>query len=212
MRCSTRFLRMSDFYDAMITAQKNFDPQKPVTFDHSSENPSKVAKPFPKKIIKFFLDSTHQQRRDTLSLLEMLQLMEFLSSEGRQKSTLEIELARRTLAKLKSYNYGCGTNLAILVYLQSLEDETAFSRFLVNADNVLRITNKKSMIKTMTNFDLADQELKNLCSYMHDNGIINKVTESPAENLEMAVFQLAKKIVKINQEKSPNQMQNNSQL
>jgi len=144
---------MSDFYDEQITARKNFDPEKTVVFDHSNENPSAVVKPFPTKVIKHFLDCIHQQFDDYLSLLEKMQFISFLTSEGRQDSQMEKHMAEIVLAGLKELQYGRGTTLTILVYLQSLDTDWLFSSYLSNAGSVLSITDKETMALTIHDFD-----------------------------------------------------------
>ena len=201
MRCKERYLLWSDFYDEQITARKNFDPEKPVVFDHSNENLSADVNRFPKKVIKFFLDCVHQKPADDLSLLEKMQFITFLTSEGRQDSQMEKRMAQLTLADLKDKQYDRGTNLMILICLQSLDTDWVFFSYFRNAGEVLSITDKATMALAIHDFDpMSVPEVAELCVYMTETGIIASVSDKPEDNLEIAVIQLAKKLVNISQE------------
>jgi len=204
MRCNERFLVMSDFYNEQIKARRNFHPEKPVVFDHSNKSASSqsaVDKPFPKKVIKHFLDCIHQQRAGRLSLLDKMLFISFLMTEGREDSPMEKHMAEAMLANLKEQLYDRGTTLTILVYLQSLNTDWIFSSYLHNAGDVLAITDKATMAITIHDFDpMSKPEVAELCVHMTDAGIIADVSAQPEDNLEIAVIQLAKKLVKISEE------------
>ena len=196
---------MSDFYHDQIKARKNFDSAKPLVFDYSNEG----AHPFPKNVVKFYLDSIHQANYDKytyglsgLSLLEKMLFLDFATTEGRQDSEVEKQLHRAVLLDLKGQRYDWGMNLTILIFMQNLDIDYIFWSYLQNCPNLFSIVDLDTMVRTMATFDpMGHPEHAELCEYMNDKGIIKNVSATAAENLEVAVYCLAKKLLNISKEK-----------
>ena len=105
MKSSGRLLMLSDFWCKMIGGAIKFN--NPIEFDFSVK--TKTSKCYPKQVIKTYLDYVHLAATDEVDLLDLLLLLDFLNSEGRQSSEFEQELATRVCNDLIQMDLGMET-------------------------------------------------------------------------------------------------------
>ena len=135
MKCSGRLLMLSDFWCRIIGGAIKFS--NPIVFDFTTKTPT--SKCYPKQVIKTYLDYIHLADTDELDLLDLLLLLDFLNSGGRQESEFEQELAGLVYNDLIEMNYGMDTKLMIFQFMKS------FDSSIKNSDD--RVANRSTIFQ-----------------------------------------------------------------
>ena len=138
----------SDHFAGMIEGMIKFNNS--IVFDFSEKTETKRC--YPKKVIKYFLDSIHHQVRffrrmsvkninvlyfeetEDLSQLEFLLLLDFLTSEGRQDSEIEQDMAARLCDDLKNAKLDIITKLMIVLFMTHFDSNNLGYDDFVNQD------------------------------------------------------------------------------
>merc|ERR1712106_1023119 len=107
----------SDFWCDMIGGAVKFE--NPIEFDFSVKKPTSNC--YSKKVIKAFLDYVHLAETEEVDLLDLLMLLEFLNSGGRQLSEFEQDLATSVCNDLIEMDYGMETKLMILQFMKHFD-------------------------------------------------------------------------------------------
>ena len=134
---------LSDHFADMIDGMTKFN--NPIVFDFSKTNKTRTKRAYPKKVIKYFLDCIHLQvgfyfstvlifpgqETEELNLLELLLLLDFLTSEGRQDSEFEQDMAKRLCDDLKKAKLDIVTNLMIVLFMTHFDsDDLGYADFV----------------------------------------------------------------------------------
>ena len=191
MRCSGRMLMLSDFWTDMIVGTQKFGQS--ISFDFSTK--SITAKCYPKKVIKYFLDSIHLAACDELELLDVLLVLDFLKSEGRQDSELEQGIVQILFDGLQEMNFDLGTQLLIALFMEYFHDKCERQADYIQ-NFVLPTLNVTSLTRTLIEFSPNNELHSPIIQYMNDNEMYAKYSPSKKTNIEFAILQLGKSFIK----------------
>ena len=177
---------LSDFWTAMIGGATRFD--QPMVFDFSKR--TKTSKCYPKKTIKFFLDSIHFTATDEMGLLDILLVLDFLNSEGRQDSEFEQDMAKRLIEDLKKMSFSVETQLLIVLFMKNFdkqdEDYVQFVKSHLNSANF-----NTSIFK----FDPKNAIHTDVVDYMGKNQMYKIMSDSYEIDIEFGLMQIGKSLL-----------------
>ena len=185
MKSSGRLLMLSDFWCGLIGGAIKFN--NPTVFNFSVK--TKSSKCYPKHVIKTYLDYVHLAAMDEVDLLDLLLLLDFLNSEGRQRSEFEQELATRVCNDLIQMDFDLETKLMILKFMESFD-----SSMEINDDNTAKLTTlelysshvrkyltNKSLTETFVEID-EKSDLDAVSDYMFEHNLFDIVAASAARH------------------------------
>ena len=181
---------LSDFWTDMIVGIQKFG--QPISFDFSTK--SITTKCYPKKVIKYFLDSIHLAACDELELLDVLLVLDFLKSEGRQNSELEQNMVEVLFDGLENMDFNLDTQLLIVLFMDNFHDKCErqinYAEKFVFPD--LSVT---SLYRALIEFNPKHEVHSPIIKYVSDNKIIDKYSKSEQANIEFAMLQLGKSLI-----------------
>ena len=167
---------LSDFWCGLIGGAIKFN--NPTVFDFSVK--TKTSKCYPKHVIKTYLDYVHLAGMDEVDLLDLLLLLDFLNSEGRQSSEFEQELATRFCNDLIKMDYEMETKLMILQFMESFDSSmekkddktTNLTTLELYSSHVKQHLSQRSLNDTIIEID-ETRDLDAVSDYMFEHKLFD---------------------------------------